>query len=68
VKNIFRSKWIVVLILVPLGLFIYGIDKKLSQDFIEGPKSSDHLYIIGLLVIVVSILLTVILNIDKNSK
>lgn len=67
-KNIFRSKWIVVLILVPLGLFIYGIDEKLSQDLVEGAKSSDHLFIIGLLVIVVSILLTLILNIDKNSK
>ena len=49
-------------------MFIYCIDKKLSQDFDEGATSSDHFYIIGLLIFVVSILLAVILNIHNNSK
>ena len=67
-KNIFQSKWIVFIILIPLAIFIYFIDNKLTQDFVEGAIASDHFYIIGLLIIVVSILLAVILNIDKNSK
>jgi hypothetical protein len=67
-KYIFQSKCIVFSILIPLGMFIYCIDKKLSQDFDEGATSSDHFYIIGLLIFVVSILLAVILNIHNNSK
>ena len=47
-KNIFQSKWIVFIILIPLAMFIYFIDNKLSQDFVEGARTSDHFYVIGL--------------------
>tara|TARA_B100000780_G_scaffold231912_1_gene171799 strand:- start:4150 stop:4356 length:207 start_codon:yes stop_codon:yes gene_type:complete len=67
-KNIFQSKWIVFIILIPLAMFIYFIDNKLSQDFVEGARTSDHFYVIGLLIIVVSVLLVIVLNIDNNSK
>jgi|TARA_B110000444_G_scaffold260857_1_gene309593 hypothetical protein len=63
-----QSKWAFILILFPLGSFIYLIDKKLGEGFLEGAKPSDHFFIIGLLIIAVSILLAVILNIDRDSK
>lgn len=49
-------------------MFIYFIDKKSSQYFVDGATSYDHFYIIRLLIFAVSVLLDVILNIHNNSK
>ena len=60
-----RNKFI--LILVPLGLFIVFINKKLNTGFLSSSKIENHYIFVGLLLFIVFILLFTILRIDKNS-
>ena len=55
----------VFLILIPLGSFIYFLDDKISEKsfFLE---TSNHYYILGVLIFVVSILLFLIIKMDNN--
>ena len=55
----------VFLILIPLGSFIYFLDDKISEKsfFLE---TSNHYYILGILIFVVSILLFLIIKMDNN--
>ena len=57
----------VFLILIPLGSFIYFLDDKISEKsfFLE---TSNHYYILGVLIFVVSILLFLIIKMDNNSN
>jgi len=66
-KNIFKNNWFVFLILISLGTFIFYIDKRLSQSLLKSQSFSEHIYLIGVLLIGVSILLAVIINIDNKS-
>ena len=54
-------------ILVPLGLFIVFINKKLNTGFLSSSKIENHYIFVGLLLFIVFILLFTILRIDKNS-
>ncbi len=65
-KKFIENRWI--LILIPLGGFIYFIDKKLTNGLLDDNKFSDHLFLVGTLIIVVSILLAIVVNIDKKSQ
>ena len=56
-----------ILILVPLGLFIDFINKKLNTGFLSSSKIENHYIFVGLLLFIVFILLFTILRIDKNS-
>ena len=66
-KKFFKNNWFVFLILISLGTFIFYIDKTLSQSLLKAESFSEHLYLIGILLIGVSILLAVIINIDNKS-
>ena len=65
-KKFIENRWI--LILIPLGGFIYFIDNKLTNGLLNDNKFSDHLFLVGTLIIVVSILLAIVVNIDKKSQ
>ena len=65
-KKFIENRWI--LILIPLGGFIYFIDKKLTNGLLDDNEFSDHLFLVGTLIIVVSILLAIVVNIDKKSQ
>tara|TARA_B100000780_G_scaffold10451_1_gene7263 strand:+ start:204 stop:410 length:207 start_codon:yes stop_codon:yes gene_type:complete len=67
-KNIFQRKGMLLLILISLGFFIFMVDNKLSNGFLETNNTSNHFLFIGSLVFAVSILLAIILKIDDNSK
>ena len=64
-KFISQNKFI--LTLVPLGLFIVFINKKLNTGFLSSSKIENHYIFVGLLLFIVFILLFTILRIDKNS-
>ena len=66
-KKFFKNNWFVFLILISLGTFIFYIDKRLSQSLLKSQSFSEHIYLIGVLLIGVSILLAVIINIDNKS-
>ena len=65
-KKFIENRWI--LILIPLGGFIYFIDNKLTNGLLDDNKFSDHLFLVGTLIIVVSVLLAIVVNIDKKSQ
>ena len=65
-KKLFRQNKFI-LILVPLGLFIVFINKKLNTGFLSSSKIENHYIFIGLLLLIVFILLFIILRIDKKS-
>ena len=60
-----NTNYKVFLILIPLGSFIYFLDDKISEKsfFLE---TSNHYYILGILIFVVSILLFLIIKMDNN--
>ncbi|MEK9608493.1 MAG: hypothetical protein VW058_02330 [Flavobacteriaceae bacterium] len=64
-----NKKFGFLLLLIPLGIVIRYIDKKVTQDsFLSTNAISDHyLYISGLVVVVI-VLLSVILYFDKKSN
>ncbi len=65
-KKLFeKNKFI--LILIPLGIFIVFINKKLNTGFLSSSKIENHYIFIGLLLLIVFILLFTIIRIDKNS-
>mgnify|MGYP001349264626 FL=1 len=65
-KKLFRQNKFI-LILVPLGLFIVFINKKLNTGFLSSSKIENHYIFVGLLLLIVFILLFIILRIDKKS-
>ena len=67
-KNLFQSNWGLLLILIPLGVFIFFIDNLMGEEFLSPNSTSNHFFFIGSLVCAVLILLGVILKIDNNSK
>jgi hypothetical protein len=64
-----NKKFGFLLLLIPLGIVIRYIDRKVTQDgFLSTNAISDHyLYISGLVVVVI-VLLSVILYFDKKSN
>ena len=57
------------LLLIPLGIVIRYIDRKVTQDgFLSTNAISDHYLFISGLVVVVIVLLSVILYFDKKSN
>ena len=64
-----NKKFGFLLLLIPLGIVIRYIDRKVTQDgFLSTNAISDHyLFISGLLVVVI-VLLSVILYFDKKSN
>lgn len=54
-------------LLLPLGLFIAFIDSEVLNGFLGTNELADHYKLLGVLVLGVSILLFVVLQIDKNS-
>lgn len=56
------------LILIPLGLFIRYLDLQVFDGFLSDNQTVDHIKFIGVLVVVVSVLLTAILYFDKKSN
>tara|TARA_B100001109_G_C18603467_1_gene353551 strand:- start:309 stop:503 length:195 start_codon:yes stop_codon:yes gene_type:complete len=57
----------VIFILIPLGFFIYLFDQKISDKSFY-LDTTNHFYIIGILIFVVSVLLALIIKIDKDSR
>jgi hypothetical protein len=64
----FFKKHKFILILIPLGVVIFFINKKLIQDIIINPKIENHLYFISALLLIVFCLLYIILKFDNKSK
>lgn len=64
-----NKKFGFLLLLIPLGIVIRYIDRKVTQDgFLSTNAISDHYLFISGLVVVVIVLLCVILYFDKKSN
>jgi len=64
-----NKKFGFLLLLIPLGILIRYIDRKVTQDgFLSTNAISDHYLFISGLVVVVIVLLSVILYFDKKSN
>ncbi|HCZ10113.1 MAG: hypothetical protein CBD64_03250 [Flavobacteriaceae bacterium TMED204] len=64
-----NKKFGFLLLLIPLGIVIRYIDRKVTQDgFLSTNAISDHYLFISGLVVVVIVLLSVILYFDKKSN
>jgi hypothetical protein len=64
-----NKKFGFLLLLIPLGIVIRYIDRKVTQDgFLSTNTISDHYLFISGLVVVVIVLLSVILYFDKKSN
>ena len=61
----FSKPLIIILILIPVGLFISFLDKKIISGFSTN-QISDHYLFIGSLVIAISIIIFIVLKFDKK--
>lgn len=62
----FSKPLIIILILIPVGLFISFLDKKVISGFLSTSQISDHFLFIGSLVIAISIIIFFVLKFDKK--
>ena len=62
----FSKPLIIILILIPVGLFISFLDKKVISGFLSTNQISDHYLFIGSLVIAITIIIFIVLKFDKK--
>ena len=62
----FSKPLIIILILIPVGLFISFLDKKVISAFLSTNQISDNYLFIGSLVIAISIIIFIVLKFDKK--